>query len=478
MSQFETSIPTSRKQGVSGEEDDLPDPGRLSGSARLSERMIRGLSEQSRWLLAGTHNNRSISSILLVAVCVVWSQVGLGAETPDGHSTSAIRSSGKWLGDRGPADPRPFGNPVFGDGLLGEDYFQSKNRAWVEQGISTFGYVSVNGQWGSEGGPAHGISEALLMMTWEPVRRDNHSGRLVVGIAHDQTFGRPTTREFANNQKLVETPNDLDTDPDLTFTTLGLFHWEHEQRTGPESGWGFRGGQLYAPSYFGSARYLDDDRRFFMARPLAAAAGAQWVGFNDIGLGVNGIVWKGPLYASAAIMDGKANRQFLDVESLVDGQMLYLGEVGFERDFDGPNETALRLTVSHLDVQDGEGPAAGPGQSVIISGDKRFDGRWALAGRWSKSFERLSADYRESASLGLLWLVPFGRLQDLGGLGVFYADPSDAERGHESGFEIFYRLRLTQAIGFMPDVQYWYRDDPDGSRTRSWVWGVRMEFEF
>ena len=317
-----------------------------------------------------------------------------------------------------------------------------------------------------------------MLLTWEGVRDADSAGRLVVGFAHDHTFGRPTTREFSNAQRLVETPNDLDTDPELSFTTLGLLHWEHEQRTGPDRGWGFRAGQLYAPSYFGPARYLDDDRRFFMARPLAAAAGAQWVGFNDIGLGVNGIIWRGPLYASAAVMDGAANRQYPDFASLGDGQLLYLGEVGFERDFDGPDEAALRITVSHLDLHDGEGPEHGPGQSLMVSGDRRFDGRWAIAGRWSQSFERLSADYRRLFSVGAMWLVPLAREQDIAGVGFFAGDPSDSARGLESGAEVFYRLQLTQAVSVMPDVQYWSRGDPSGQDARTWVWGVRVEFQF
>jgi hypothetical protein len=247
-------------------------------------------------------------------------------------------------------------------------------------------------QWGSEGGPTHGISETLLLFGWEPVRDSNSSGRLVAGFAYDATFGRPTTREFANTQRLVETPNDLDTSPDLTFATLGLFHWEQEWWTGPDRGWGLRAGQLYAPSYFGPARYLDDDRRFFMARPLAAASGAQWVGYNDIGLGVNGIAWKTPLYVSLAVMDGKASRRFLDFASLLDLQLLYLGEIGFEHDVDGPNDAAVRVTISYLDVEASENSVFGSGQSLMISGDKRFNGAWALAGRWSRSFDRLSAD--------------------------------------------------------------------------------------
>jgi hypothetical protein len=413
-----------------------------------------------------------LAAMLLAGLaCLLDAQVCWGQQTGN-------LARGKWLSDRGPADPRPFDHTVLGSGLLNGDYFDWKNRQWIEHGISFGGYVSANVQWGSEGGPTHGISETLLLFGWEPVRDSNSSGRLVAGFAYDATFGRPTTREFANTQRLVETPNDLDTDPELTFATLGLLLWEHEWWTGPDRGWGLRAGQLYAPSYFGPARYLDDDRRFFMARPLAAAAGSQWVGYNDIGLGVNGIAWKAPLYVSLAVMDGKASRRFLDFASLLDARLLYLGEIGFEHDVDGPNEAAVRVTFSYLDVEPSENSLFGPGQSLMISGDKRFGGAWALAGRWSRSFDRLSADYRENFSLGVLWLEPVRRSEDLAGFGLFSGDPSDADLGWESGFEVFYRLQLTNAVSILPDLQYWRRDDPDGNGTRSWVWGIRSEFEF
>ena len=380
----------------------------------------------------------------------------------------------KWVYKRGPFDIRPYEKTLFSRGLLNRSYFDFKNQLWIDKGISFGGYVSANIQWGSVGGSAHGISETLILGTWELVRKSRSAGRIVFGFAHDHTFGHPTTREFANYQRLVETPNDLDTDPELTFTTLGLLHWTHEWRTGPDGGWGIRVGQLYAPSYFGPARYLDDDRRFFMARPLAAAGGAQWVGYNDIGLGINGVYWKTPFYISLAIMDGKANRKYPDFASLADGEMLYLGEVGFESDPEGPNEAAIRITFSHLDVHDTDGP----GQSIMISGDIHFKGSWALAGRWSKSFNRLTADYQDLVSLGMVWVTPFSRSQDLLGFGVFTGNPAESETYNwESGFELFYKLQLTNAISILPDIQFWFRDDAIMD-VSTWVWGLRSEFEF
>jgi hypothetical protein len=68
----------------------------------------------------------------------------------------------------------------------------------------------------------------------------------------------------------VETPNDLDTSPGKSFTTLGLLAWDHAFWSDFDTGWGYRAGQLFAAGLFGLTGYLDDDRQYFMARPLAA----------------------------------------------------------------------------------------------------------------------------------------------------------------------------------------------------------------
>ena len=389
-------------------------------------------------------------------------------------STRVIIPQGKWIRDRGAYDPRPYEDNLFRGIIFDRDYFDFKNDLWVNRGITYGGYFSANFQWGSKGGGTHGISETLLLADWELVRTSKSSGRIVFGFAHDRTFGHPTTREFADAQGLVETPNDLDTHPEMTFSTLGLLLWAQDWYTGPGSGIGMRLGQIYAPSYFGAAKYLDDDRRYFMARPLSAAGGAQWVGYNDIGLGAIFGAWKQPFYITLATIDGNANRKYPDFGSLASFKMLYIVEIGLERDPGGPQEATLRLTGSHLDIDSGEGP----GQSVMVSGDIHFNGIVALAGRWSKSFNRLSADYRELFSLGTLWLNPFSRRQDILGIGFFTGKPSKVQLGWESGFELFYKMQITNAVSLMPDFQFWFRDQADSSGLESWVYGVRSEVEF
>ena len=164
-----------------------------------------------------------------------------------------------------------------------------------------------------------------------------------------------------------------------------------------------------------------------LVMPLAAAAGAQWVGENDIGLGVNVVGWRQPFYASVAVMDAKARRTWPDFDSPQDGELLYVGEVGYERDEGGPNHAALRVAFSHIDLDDGANPQKGPGYALVVSGLRCFYGRFALFGRWTHSWNRESAKYQELLSVGTAWTRPFGRSRDFLGFGVWIGDPSDPE---------------------------------------------------
>ena len=93
------------------------------------------------------------------------------------------------------------------------------------------------------------------------------------------------------------------------------------------------------------------------------------------------------------------------------------------------------------------------GQSAILSVDRRLGETWVVAARWSKSFRRLTSDYRELYSAGLIRLQPFEMDGDSLGFGVFLGRPSDGQRGNEYGAEVFCKLRLTQDTSVMPDIQ-------------------------
>lgn len=213
---------------------------------------------------------------------------------------------------------------------------------------------------------------------------------------------------------------------------------------------------------------------------MGGAYGAQWVGDHDIGLGVNAIAWKGPYCITGGFQDGHDgdNSNYPDFGSFSKGQFVYLAEMGMGRDPSGPDEFSARVTASHLDLDDGSNPDKGSGESLIVSLLKRHASQWAVAGRWSKSFGRLSSDYRELGSLSFMWLEPFSRPRDLLGVGAFVGDPSDSSKGSEKGLDVFYRIQLTQALNITADIQYWNRRDAGDGTTNTWIYGIRGLFAF
>jgi hypothetical protein len=172
-------------------------------------------------------SNSSLTHLICVVFVMLCITLPKNGCTQDSISSSLPK--GKWLNKRGPFDPRPYDNTLFGSLLFTDNYFKWKNKLWIDKGISFGGYVSGNTQLGSQGGPTHQINESLILFTWEPVRKARSAGRLVVGFAHDQTFGKPTTRGFADNQKLVETPMIL-----IPIQTRHLLHLDY--CTGPMNG--------------------------------------------------------------------------------------------------------------------------------------------------------------------------------------------------------------------------------------------------
>ena len=78
----------------------------------------------------------------------------------------------------------------------------------------------------------------------------------------------------------------------------------------------------------------------------------------------------------------------------------------------------------------------------------------------------------------MAWLRPFQFNEDFLGLGFFVGDPTDPTRGDEYGTELSYKLQLTQDVSLMPDLQYWYRNDPNGQKTSTLIGGIRANFEF
>ena len=94
----------------------------------------------------------------------------------------------------------------------------------------------------------------------------------------------------------------------------------------------------------------------------------------------------------------------------------------------------------------------GSGHGVGIGFDHEFSNGWAPFGRYGFATET-GTSIRQTDTLGLTNVRPFGRRGDMFGAAFNYIQPTRAGKRHESIFETFYRIRLTNSIEVGPDMQ-------------------------
>jgi porin len=80
-----------------------------------------------------------------------------------------------------------------------------------------------------------------------------------------------------------------------------------------------------------------------------------------------------------------------------------------------------------------------------------YDG-WTPFGRFSFATKTGTA-IKNEYGLGLAHVHPFGRRGDMFGAAFNYSQPNASAKHHESVFESFYRVRLTQSVELGPDVE-------------------------
>ena len=84
--------------------------------------------------------------------------------------------------------------------------------------------------------------------------------------------------------------------------------------------------------------------------------------------------------------------------------------------------------------------------------DHELSDGWTPFGRFAFATKTGTA-IKDEYGLGLAQVHPFGRRGDMFGAAFNYSEPNAPAKHHESVFESFYRLRLTQSVEVGPDVE-------------------------
>ena len=109
--------------------------------------------------------------------------------------------------------------------------------------------------------------------------------------------------------------------------------------------------------------------------------------------------------------------------------------------------------------------------------EHEFSNGWTPFGRFATGTTSGTA-IKQVEGIGLARVRPFGRRGDMFGLAFNSSEPSRGGRHHESVFESFYRLRLTQRVKIGPDIEVSIHPTYAVKPYTTTLLGARMEMIF
>jgi hypothetical protein len=335
-----------------------------------------------------------------------------------------------------------------------------------------FDYAFVNapiGQIGSVDGETYADNEMDLYLQWRVQENATVTSRLFFWGTYVQTFSSQPNGEFSRSQQLLTSTISAGTDPKQHFTAPSALWWEQAFH---QTGFTYRTGQLYATSLWGNNRYTADDREGFMNSVLSSNVGLPW---SDRPRGIGAMVKQalGFGYVAAGFQDAKGDQDRIDASSFLDGRFLYTLEVGLTPGLNTDGEGRYTLAVGYMDTDPGEQQSS---WGLAISARRELGPQLGLFGQVRHTFgNRVAADIRTSANLGVVFNAPFGWVDDSLGIGLLYARPESAELRDEFGLEVYWRLQLTHRLDVTPDLQI-IRPRARGSNGTSVVGGLRLRY--
>ena len=152
------------------------------------------------------------------------------------------------------------------------------------------------------------------------------------------------------------------------------------------------------------------------------------------------------LYFHALAVDTEGAQQ-RNIETLVDKKYMEGVEFGWSSGSLGEEYRHYRIGFWRDDTK-----ASGSGFGGAFGFEHEFASGWTPFGRFAFGTATGTA-IKQVEDLGVVRVRPFGRTGDMFAFALNHIEPTLASRHHESLFESFYRLRLTQSLKVGPDVE-------------------------
>jgi len=176
-------------------------------------------------------------------------------------------------------------------------------------------------------------------------------------------------------------------------------------------------------------------------------------------------------YLHAVTVDTEGAQQ-RNIESLVDKKYMNAVELGWKSGNPTKQEHLYRFVVWRDDTAT-QGSGAGAG----FGSDYELKSGWVPFGRVGVATDN-GTSIKRVFDAGVVNIHPFGRRGDMFGASINITDPSHAAKHHESLFETFYRVRVTQSLELGPDLEVTVHPTNATKQYTSAVLGARMRMIF
>lgn len=177
------------------------------------------------------------------------------------------------------------------------------------------------------------------------------------------------------------------------------------------------------------------------------------------------------VYLHTVTVDTEGSQQ-TNLKTLVDKKYMNAVEVGWKSGAPTQQEHIYRFLVWRNDTA-----TQGSGAGIGFGSDYEFKSGWTPFGRLGIGTDRGSS-IKRAASAGVVHVRPFGRRGDMFGASLTMTDPSHGALHHESLFETFYRVRMTQSLELGPDLEVSIHPTNHPKEYATALLGVRMRLIF
>lgn len=348
-----------------------------------------------------------------------------------------------------------------------DSYFSFKTRLHSSSGFTYMIEYAPILQWDFAGDAgAHGNDELNLIGKWNLIEQENPKrGNILVWFQTASTLGNKTTTEFLQELSVLSPLNGGDTFPVQRASRMQHLSWEQYFI---DNSFRIMAGKLTTRVIMNLNRYATSDRDDFYSPMFVNNVVVPYTA--RIGLGVFAQKSSQNWYLSGMIRDADAESDFIDFDSVTNGNWEYLGEFALTpANFYGLGEGNYRFTYSYTD------PTASlpAGWSLSASFDQDLGKGYGAFFRYSYANREFRA-FRQRVALGLQVRRPLNFENDRIGFGFWWADPTDSSLRNEVGVETFWKIQFASFMELTPDLQFLFNPARNPDKDAAFVGGIRF----